>query len=224
MSIHFHKEIQRLKQGILSIGATAEENVRKAVEAVETRNEDLAKELLESDYEIDQMEVDLEERCLMVLALHHPVAVDLRFVVGVIKVNNDLERIGDLAVNIAERVSFLASQEEIPLPFDFFSMAESVQAILKSSLDSLVNMDSALAKETRLKDDEVDEFNARMFEMVKDGLREDNPQIDYLIHLLCISRHLERIADLATNICEDVIYMVDGEIVRHQPENFSANE
>ncbi|MFW6303240.1 MAG: phosphate signaling complex protein PhoU [Candidatus Sumerlaeota bacterium] len=222
MSIHLHKEIQRLKQGILSIGATVEDNVRKAVEAVETRNTDLAKELIETDYEVDHMEVDLEERSLMILALYHPVAVDLRFVVGVIKVNNDLERIGDLSVNIAERVGFLASQEKIALPFDFFGMAERVQAILKNSLDALVNMDIALAKKTRLQDDEVDEYNARMFEMVKDGLHDHTDQIDYLIHLLCISRHLERIADLATNICEDIIYMVEGEIVRHQAEDFSA--
>jgi len=220
MTIHFERELERLKKRILSLGAMVEERVRMAIKAMEMRDGKLAKKVIEADHEIDQIEVDIEEECLKILALYQPVAIDLRFIIAVIKINNDLERIGDLAVNIAERAAFLATQEKLDIPFDFAGMAEKTQSMLKRSLDSLVNMDIDLAWEVGASDDEVDAINRDMYLQVQDGIRKNIDRMECLIHLLQASRHLERIADLATNIAEDVIYMAKGEIVRHHAEDY----
>ena len=162
----------------------------------------------------------MEEECLKILALHQPVAIDLRFVVAVLKLNSDLERIGDLAVNIAERAQFLSTREPVPVPLDFGGMAQATRNMLRRALDALVNMDIGAAWEVLKSDDVVDEINREMFVQVQDGIRKHPDMLEALIHLLSASRHLERIADLATNIAEDVIYMVDGEIVRHRAEDY----
>ena len=222
MTIHFERELEKLKRRILSLGAMVEEGVRMAIKALETLDGDLANRVIESDREIDQIEVDIEEECLKLLALHQPVAIDLRYIIAVIKINNDLERIGDLAVNIAERAAFLSTQKKLDLLFDFPGMAEKTQSMLKKSLDALVNMDSALALEVCASDDEVDEMNREMFVLVQDSIRKDTNRLDCLIHLLSASRHLERVADCATNIAEDVVYMIDGQIVRHRAEEYES--
>jgi phosphate transport system protein len=220
MTVHLERELDRLKKKILALGAIVEERVRMAIKAMETRDRELAKKVIEADDEIDQIEVDVEEGCLKILALYQPVAIDLRFIVAVIKINNDLERIGDIAVNIAERAAFLATQVKVDIPFDFDGMAEKTQSMLKKSLDSLVNMDADLAWEVGAADDEVDAINRDMYLQVQDGIRKDIDRMECLIHLLQASRHLERIADHATNIAEDVIYMINGEIVRHRAEDY----
>jgi phosphate transport system protein len=161
------------------------------------------------------MEVELEEECLKVLALHQPVAIDLRFIIAVLKINNDLERIGDLAANISERTVALAESDRIDPPFDFTAMAASTQQMLKGSLDCLVQMDTALAQHVLDLDDEVDAMHSRNFQLIKDQIRRHPENLESLTHYLTVSRHLERIADLATNIAEDVYYMIEGEIVRH---------
>jgi phosphate transport system protein len=168
--------------------------------------------------------VYLEEECLKILALHQPVAIDLRFVIAVLKINNDLERIGDLAVNIAERALFLTSQKPVDIPFDFMGMSEKTKIMLKMSLDALVNMDAKMAHDVCALDDGVDAINRRMYQQVQEGILENPEQIGSLIHCLSTSRHLERIADHATNIAEDVIYMVAGEIVRHKAEDFRPDK
>jgi phosphate transport system protein len=220
MTVHLERELDRLKKKILALGAIVEERVRMAIKAMETRDRELAKKVIEADDEIDQIEVDVEEGCLKILALYQPVAIDLRFIVAVIKINNDLERIGDIAVNIAERAAFLATQVKVDIPFDFAGMAEKTQSMLKKSLDSLVNMDADLAWEVGAADDEVDAINRDMYLQVQDGIRKNIERMECLIHLLQASRHLERIADHATNIAEDVIYMINGEIVRHRAEDY----
>ena len=220
MTVHLERELDRLKKKILALGAIVEERVRMAIKAMETRDRELAKKVIEADDEIDQIEVDVEEGCLKILALYQPVAIDLRFIVAVIKINNDLERIGDIAVNIAERAAFLATQGKLDIPFDFAGMAEKTQSMLKKSLDALVNMDSDLAWEVGAADDEVDAINRDMYLQVQDGIRKNIDRMECLIHLLQASRHLERIADHATNIAEDVIYMIKGEIVRHHAEDY----
>jgi phosphate transport system protein len=222
MTVHLERELDRLKKKILALGAIVEERVRMAIKAVETRDRELAKKVIEADDEIDQIEVDVEEGCLKILALYQPVAIDLRFIVAVIKINNDLERIGDIAVNIAERAAFLATQSKVDIPFDFAGMAEKTQSMLKKSLDSLVNMDADLAWEVGAADDEVDAINRDMYLQVQDGIRKNIDRMECLIHLLQTSRHLERIADHATNIAEDVIYMINGEIVRHRAEDYKS--
>ena len=222
MPKHMEREIDRLKKQILSLGALVEEALRKAVLAIEERDADLARRVIEGDAEVDQMEVDIEEECLKILALHQPVAVDLRYIVAVLKINNDLERIADLAVNIAERAVFLAGEPATNIPFDFHGMAEKTQSMLRRGLDALVNFDASAAEQVCLDDDEVDDINRQMYGLVMDGIRRDINAMDALVHLLCVSRHVERIADLATSISRDVIYMIRGEIIRHRTEDYIA--
>jgi phosphate transport system protein len=220
MTVHMQREIENLKKLVLTLGAEVEEHVHKAVQALQSRDKALAQRMIAADAEVDKSEVYLEEECLKILALYQPVAIDLRFVIAVLKINNDLERIGDLAVNIAERAQYLASQEPVEIPFDFVGMAEKTKLMLKRSLDALVNMDSREAWEVCAMDDEVDAINREMYEQVQEGIRRRPDQMHSLIHCLSTSRHLERIADHATNIAEDVIYMVAGAIVRHKAEDF----
>ena len=217
MAKHFHKELEKLKKRILSLGAMAEDRVRMAIKAIDTRDAVIADKIIRTDYEIDEMEVEIEEECLKILALHQPVAVDLRFITAVIKINNDLERIADEAVNIARGVSYLSREKQTSyFDFDFSQMVEKTQAMLKSSLDAFVNMDTDLAVKVCIMDDEVDEINGEVHRMVKGAIRDNPEQGEHLINLLLISRHLERIADHATNIAEEVIYLIEGEIVRHE--------
>jgi len=210
------REVDKLKRRILALSADVEKMVRLAVNCVSERDADTARLVEELDKEIDQAEVDLEEEVLKLLALYQPVAVDLRFIVAVLKINNDLERIGDLAVNIAQRAAKLSTLPHCELPFDFPGMADRAQWMLRSSLDALVNLDTTLAYEVCDADDEVDDINHQMYESVIDGLQEDSQLADRWILMLGVSRLLERIADHATNIAEDVIYLTTGEIVRHR--------
>jgi len=223
MPLHLQREIEGLKKEILSLGAMVELSVREATLAIETGDEVLARNVIEKDVKIDQKEVEVEESCLKVLALHQPVAIDLRFIIAVLKINNDLERVGDLAVNIAERAAFLATQPKVSVSLDFAGMANKAQLMLKESLDALVNMSADLAREVCASDDEIDTMNRQMYLIVQDGIRQHPEQLESLIHLLSASRHLERIADHATNIAEDVIYMIEGEIVRHKTEEYKSH-
>jgi phosphate transport system protein len=166
------------------------------------------------------MEVQVEESCLKILALYQPVATDLRFIIAVLKINNDLERVGDLAVNIAERAAFLATQPPLEMSFDFQKMAAKAQEMLKRSLDALVGFNAEMAEEVCLSDDEIDAMNRQVYFMVEEAIHTHPDQTESLIHTLSVSRHLERIADHATNIAEDVIYMIDGSIVRHKTEDY----
>ena len=222
MSVHLRKEMEQLKKDILALGAFVEEHVRRAVRSIEERDGRLARRVIESDLKIDAAEVRIEEECLKILALHQPVAIDLRFLVAVLKINNDLERIGDLAVNIAERGVFLARQKAMDIPFDFAGMAEKTKTMLKKSLDALVNLDSALARQVCAADEEVDAINRRMYGQVKEGIRHRMEDMECLIHLLGVSRDLERVADLTTNIAEEVVYLREGEIIRHKTEEYGA--
>lgn len=215
MALHLQNEINKLKKDILKLGAIVEDSVYQAVESIEKRDLKLAQDVIQRDEEIDQMEVDLEEECLKILALHQPVANDLRFVVAVLKINNDLERIGDLAGNIAERARLLAAKDKIQIAFDFVAMAAKVQKMLKQSLDSFVNADVALARQVCAADDDVDQINRDMYVQVQKLIPKNLDKIEQLIQHIAVSRNLERIADHATNIAEDVIYMIEGQIVRH---------
>ena len=221
MPKRLQREIEKLKKEILVLGAVVEERVGLAVKAMKERDAKLAEQVISGDIDIDQMEVNLEEECLKVLALHQPVAVDLRFIIAVLKINNELERIGDLAVNIAERAAFLATQPPVEESLDFPAMFDKTRQMLKKSLDSLVNTDTDLAFEVLAEDDEVDEINQEMYIKIEEAILYHPEQIKAYIHLLSTSRHLERIADHATNIAEDVIYMITGDIVRHSAEDYS---
>lgn len=216
MSVHLVKEIDKLKKNILSLSAMVEESVQKAVKAIETRDTNLAKVIVEFDQEIDKREVDVEEDCLKILALHQPVAIDLRFIVAILKINSDLERIGDLAVNIAKRAFNIANFEKPDYSFDFSTMAQKSILMLKKALDSLVNMDADLAREVGAADDEVDTMKRQIVFQVKDAIGKQPSQTEQYLQYMSIARHLERVADHAANIAEDVLYMIEGEIVRHK--------
>ena len=215
MTVHLAMEVEKLKKRLLQLGALVEERLREAVAAFQNRDEAAAARVVAGDIEVDRMEVDLEEDCLKVLALHQPVASDLRLIVSILKINNDLERIGDLAVNIAERAEIAARREACPIPFDLDRMAEDARTMLKKSLDALVRRDAALANEVCRDDDEVDEINRGGYDRVMREIREHPDRTEMLLYSLSVARQLERIADHATNIAEDVIYMLQGKIVRH---------
>ena len=202
------------------MGALAETAVREATCAIENRDESLAQSVIWNDVKLDEMEVEIEENCLKTLALHQPVAIDLRFIIAVLKINSDLERVGDRAVNVAERAAFLATQPPVDISFDFQAMARKAQEMLKRSLDSLVNLSAEQAREVLLGDDEIDAMNRQMYLIVQEAIHAHPDQTESLIHMLSASRHLERIADHATNIAEDVIYMIEGVIIRHKAEEY----
>ena len=215
MSVHLQREIDRIKRSLLSLCAMVEDQVQLAVSAFLERDEDLAKTVERRDAQIDEREVEVEEECLKTLALHQPVAIDLRFVVAALKIDNDLERIGDLAVNIARKAAAFANEAPLDVPFDIASMSEKTQAMLRDALDALVNLDEGLARNVCARDDEIDlikhDFRVRIEEMI----RRDPAKTASLLRLLAVTRNLERIADCATNIAEDVIYMIEGKIIRH---------
>jgi phosphate transport system protein len=216
MRIRLQKDIDKLKKRAISLGSLVEERFRMAVQAIETRNADLAERVIDGDMEIDELEVDIEEDCLKILALHQPVADQLRFVVAILKMNNDLERIADLAVNIAQRARSIAFSGPVTNHFDYGAMSRRTEEMLGKSLDALVNLDLSLAHRVLGLDDYVDYMRNAVQEQFARELPQTREHAEPLIDLFLVSRHLERIADHATNIAEDVIYMITGKIHRHR--------
>jgi len=221
MPQHLGHSLKLLKNNLLTLMEYTEQTVDLALQAVADKNYDKAKEVIKSDDKIDEMEVNIEEQCLQLLALHQPVAIDLRFIITTLKVNNDLERIGDLAVNISERALTLSKLDKHDAPFDFTTMASLTRNMLKKAIDSLLNKDVKSAKEVCTADDEVDKINKDMYKQICEKINIHPERTEFYLQYLSTSRHLERIADYATNIAEDVIYMVNGEIVRHNPDLYS---
>jgi phosphate transport system protein len=210
------REFDRLKKAILALSAQVEEHVNQSVQAVINRDTAMARKIIDRDHEVDAREIEVEEECLKILALHQPVAADLRFIVAILKINNDLERVGDLAVSISKNVISLSRlPDDRTPPFDLAGMAEIVSRMLRQSLDALVNLDPSLGEKVRTMDDSVDQINKDMYTKVKKCIAAAPDDIDFPLYYLTISRRLERIADHATNIAEDVIYMTKGHIVRH---------
>jgi phosphate transport system protein len=215
MSAHFQREISKLKQQVLSLCSMAEGQVEKAVRAVQLRDDELAEEVERLDAEVDLREIEVEEECLKTLALYQPVAVDLRFVVSTLKINHDLERIGDLAVNIARKVRGLVLDPPPELSCDLGLMCEKTQILLRDSIDSLVTMNASDAATICTRDDEIDQMKATIRKEIESAIRQRPEKVGSLLKLLAVSRNLERIADLATSIAEDVVYLVEGRIMRH---------
>lgn len=218
MTRHFQKEIEKLKKMIMHLTAMVEGCLHKSVRAYIERDVSVIDEIRHIDDEIDQYEVDVEEESLKILALHQPVAADLRFVIAVLKINNDLERIGDLALNIAKRIKNVAPFTDREAPFDLNIMLEKTIAMVKKSADALVEWDVEKANQVCADDNEVDDIHKSAYDSIQKHIKEEPDFVNYYISLLSVSRNLERIADHATNIAEDVIYMVSGEIIRHQGE------
>lgn len=217
MPMFLQRDLERLKKLALEMGTLVEENIARAVTALNTCDRSLAEEIVASDAQVDRREVEIEEECLKILALHQPVARDLRFVVTVLKMNNDLERMGDYSVNIAQRVLFFAARGRVPVPESISVMAGKVAVMVRRSLDSLVEADSKLARSVILSDDDVDQMRDDIFGVTIQEMRSDPQRIELWIQIMSTARYLERIADLATNLAQDVIYLVEGEVVRHKP-------
>ena len=220
MTRHLQNDIDQLKTQILSMGEAVADRVRRALSALVDYDGILAQQVIEGDSEIDDLEVRIEEECLKTLALHQPVATDLRWVIAVMKVNSDLERVGDLAVNVAERAAYLARHEGIGIRLDFAMMGEAALEMVTNCLKALVSLDVDLAREVIAADEKVDKMNRDMFIALQLRMKEDPSVIERSIHFLSASRHLERIGDHATNIAEDVLFLVEGIVVRHQHEEF----
>ena len=220
MTKHMVREFENLKRELLSLGGIVEEAINNAILALLDRRHDLAEAVVSGDRQIDLKEVDLEEDCLKALALYQPVAGDLRFIITVLKVNNDLERMGDLAVNIAERASYLSVHPALKVSLDFARMVTGVRRMVRDSLDALIKMDTDLARTVLTMDDEIDVINRDMFISLQELMKQDSDTVERSVHLLSTSRNLERIADLCTNIAEDVVFMVDGDLIRHRNKDY----
>lgn len=214
--MRLRRDIDKIKKRVLALAGLVEERFDMAVRSLEMTDPWMAAQVIAGDLVIDREEVDVEEECLKTLALHQPVADDLRFIVAVLKLNNDLERIGDLAVNIALDARCITSQNNrTRVPLDYFTMAQKTREMLKKSLDSMVNLDVQLAYQVCAADDEVDVMKHALQAEFAEEIGKSSDDIESAINLFLISRHLERIADHATNIAEDVIYMITGRIHRH---------
>jgi len=196
----------------------AEELVQKSLATVQDPDTSLCLELAAEDDAIDDLDVRLEEECLKMLALHHPVADDLRRITAVLKITGELERVADLGVNIAERAASLAAGREFAIPDGLEEMANVALSMLHDSIDALVQLDSKSARRICVRDDIVDQYNRDIIDELTNVMKHNPEMIDPMMHLFSICRHVERVADHATNIAEDVIYLVEGEIVRHQSE------
>ncbi|MDA0710011.1 MAG: phosphate signaling complex protein PhoU [bacterium] len=213
------QRLGHLKGELLKMGSAVEESIEEAVRALVDRDNDLAESVIAGGKAIDAWEVAVEEECLKLLAIQHPVASDLRLVAGVMKINYDLERMNDQAVNIAQRALVLNTMPTLKPLIDIPRMAELARRMVKDSLDAFVNKDVALANEVRRIDDIVDGLRDQIFRELLTYLHTGNPAtVDQAIHLILISRHLERIGDHSSNIAENVVYLVKGRIVRHKKE------
>ena len=215
MQRHFHEELEALKQTLLAMGGLVEDQIRRVMRALVERDDALAQEVIERDQQVNAYDVEVDETCVSLLALHQPAAGDLRFITTAMKIVTDLERMGDQAVNIAQRVLELNREPQLKPYIDLPRMAEKAQLMVKQSLDAFVARDTALARRVCGEDAEVDALKEQIFRELLTFMMEDARTIPRAIRLILISRFLERVADHATNVAEMVIYLVDAKMVRH---------
>ena len=218
MERHFDDELKHLSQELLKMGSLVEEAISRSVKALVDRSHDLAEDVIKSDDAINMYEIEIEDICLKLLALHQPAGSDLRFITMVLKIISDLERVGDQAVNIAESTLDLLKQPLLKPLIDIPRMAFLAQKMLKDSLDAFVSRDSKMARAVCERDDEVDDLNDQIFRELLTYMMEDSSKITRSVDLILIGRHIERVADHATNICEDIIYLVEGKNIKHHLE------
>ncbi len=224
MTKHLERDMVRLGDKLSELGSLVVTTTDKSVVMIQNFDLVLAHEILEAEKRINEMEVEIEEDCLKVLALHQPVATDLRFLIVALKVNNDLERMGDQAVNIAERVKFLTDKERVAADLDFKKMGDICSNMVHRALAALVQQDAEAARHVMAMDDDLDALHARTFNVLEKVMQENPHMIKSAMSCLTISSNLERIGDLATNIAEEIIFMQEGEVVRHQTVNVDTPE
>ena len=215
---HFQKELEKLKGNLLRMATLVEKVISEAVQSLMKRDSELAQKTIASDDAINDLELAIEEMCLKLLALRQPMAMDLRFITAAMKIVTDLERMGDQAVNIAERAISLNQEPQLKPYIDLPRMAEIVQSMVKDVLDAFVRQDSSLARSVCERDDLVDGLNDQVFRELLTYMISDSKTITRAVHLMIVSRCLERIADHATNIAEDVIFMVDARVIKHHAD------
>ena len=213
---HLERDLEKLQRQILTMAALVEEVIYKSLDALQNRNAELAREVIAKDDEIDTLENQIYEECLKILALHQPVAKDLRRIATVFMINTDLERMGDLATDIAERTNALPGAVFDPVPDKLLRMTDLTTGMVRESLDAFVNLDSQQAKRVIRLDDEVDRYNEIIIQELVERMKASPELVEPGLSLFSATRHLERIADHATNIAEDVVYLVEGELMRHR--------
>jgi phosphate transport system protein len=213
--VRLEEEISKLKKMLFEMATSVEEMIAKSIKALKDRNMIMAEDIIKSDAKINQMEIDIDNQCIRILALYHPEAEDLRTVSMIMKINNDLERIGDHAVNIAEKTIYLADKPPVKPLIDIPRMADKAIQMLQESLDAFVNKDAELAIEVCKRDDEVDSLEPQIVRELVTYMIADPQTIDRSLTLILIAREIERVADLATNIAEDTYYIVSGQSMKH---------
>jgi phosphate transport system protein len=217
MRTHFQRDLDQMQQHILDLASLVEKAIHHTIDALQSRQPSLAREVIDGDEAIDREENFVEEECLKMLALHQPVAVDLRRIIAVLKINGDLERMADLCVNIAERVVSLGELPTLPFPRQLQKMADLTTTMVRQSLDAFMKQDANLARLVIRLDDDVDRYNKEIIDELIELMRASPEFVPQGLSLFSAVRHLERIADHATNIAEDVVYLIEGEIIRHRP-------
>src|SRR5438132_11553432 len=217
MAKHLQRDLDNLQRDLLTLAASVEESIHKAIYALQRRDADLARQVIDGDAQIDMEENHVEEECLKILALHQPVAVDLRRIAAALKINTDLERMADLAEDIAERALHLAQLPAIPVPEKLQRMTDLTTTMVRQSLDSFVNLDSRQARRVCRLDDEVDRYNNEIIQELIGMMQESPTMVEPGLSLFSATRHLERIGDHAHNIADDVGYLVEGTTIRSQP-------
>lgn len=224
MERHFDQELQGLKDALLAMGGRAEAVIQKSVEALKRRDPTLADEIFDDDRVIDRLEIDIDERCVSLLALRQPMAVDLRFIMGVLKISNDLERVGDHAVNIAGCSKRLLVEPALKPLVDIPRMADLASSMLRDALDAFVRRDAAAARQVIGRDDEVDNLNDQLFRELVSFMVEDTKTITRAMELVLVARNLERVADLATNVAEEVVFIAEARIIKHHADERVGND
>lgn len=218
MPVHLRRDLDKLKRKMLSFGAAVEENAQLSIKALRDFDTAIAQRVIDRDDDINRDEVEIEEECLKILALHQPVAVDLRFVVTVLKVNSDLERIADFSVNVSKRVRTLAKHPKVVLPRELMQIAEKAVGMVNAALDTLVDQDAVRARGVCAADDAVDDLQRKLYDIILDEIRKDPENAAQWMQVFSMVRYFERMGDYATNIAEDVIYLVEGEVIRHKDQ------
>jgi len=215
MSKHLDRDLSRLRDNVLDLGQRISDMLEKAIPMIQNYDRVLVQEVFSAEERINEIEVEVEEECLKILALHQPVAEDLRFLIVVLKVNNDLERMGDQIVNVAERIEFIADKERVVADLKLAMMADLCARMVNEAIMALTQQDVAKAKKIVLMDDELDSLHSGTYKQLNDVMMARPESITPSLSLLTISSNLERIGDLATNIAEEIIFMEEGEIIRH---------
>jgi phosphate transport system protein len=223
MSKHLQRDLANLQRDLMTLASSVEEAIHATIKSLESRHHRLAQQVIDGDRQIDEDENHVEEECLKMLALHQPVAVDLRRITAALKINAELERMGDLAEDIAERAIHLSLLPPIPLPAKLQRMTDLATSMVRQSLDAFVNLDVRLARLVCRLDDEVDRYNSEIIDDLIRRMRSSPDEVEAGLSLFSATRHLERIADHATNIAEDVVYLAEGEIIRHRPKAIEIN-